>query len=75
MLELSAAFETADHSMLLQWEEYYYSVMGKALSWLESYLSERSQFAKVEQWIHFRSKDYMERSSGVCSGIHLIFCF
>jgi len=43
MLDLSAAFDTVDHEILLERLRRSYGISGKALSWLASFLDGRSQ--------------------------------
>lgn len=48
LLDLSAAFDTIDHSVLLSRLENWFGVRDSALRWLTSYLSTRSQRIRVE---------------------------
>ena len=46
-LDYSAAFDTIDHSILLDRLEHSFGFTGTALTWLQSYLTGRSQFVKL----------------------------
>ena len=46
LLDLSVAFDTVDHDILLTRLHSKYSISGIALEWFRSYLTNRSQFAK-----------------------------
>ena len=47
LLNLSAAFDTLDHAILLRRLENTFGMLGLALSWFESYLSDRTQSVVV----------------------------
>ena len=45
--DLSAAFDTVDHNMLLSRLKSMFGVSGVALSWFASYLNNRTQSVKI----------------------------
>ncbi|WP_419612639.1 reverse transcriptase domain-containing protein, partial [Thiolapillus sp.] len=47
LLDLSAAFDTIDHNILLHRLEHAFGITGTALSWIRSYLSDRDQTVVV----------------------------
>lgn len=47
LLDLSAAFDTVDHEILLSRLELSYGITGPSLAWLNSYLSDRTQVVRV----------------------------
>lgn len=49
MLDLSAAFDTIDHGILLERLKTTFGVSGSVLGWFESYLTGRTQFIVVNQ--------------------------
>ena len=47
LLDLSAAFDTVDHTILLNRLEKSFGITGKALAWIRSYLTNRSQYVSI----------------------------
>ncbi len=56
LLDLSAAFDTIDHNILLNRLENYIGIRGSALAWLKSYLSDRHQFVAVNEEVSYQSQ-------------------
>ena len=48
LLDLSAAFDTVDHSTLLLRLRTQFGVKGSALAWFESYLASRKYYVQVK---------------------------
>uniref|UniRef100_A0A8C1SVR5 Reverse transcriptase domain-containing protein n=1 Tax=Cyprinus carpio TaxID=7962 RepID=A0A8C1SVR5_CYPCA len=56
LLDLSAAFDTIDHSILLHRQEHFVGINGSALAWFKSYLYDRHQFVAVNEEVSYRSQ-------------------
>ena len=70
-LDLSKAFDTVDHSILLK-KLFKYGIRGSALKWMTNYLKERQQYVLLNR--HCSSKETV--SCGVPQGSilgHLLF--
>ena len=69
-LDISAAFDTINHPNMLHILEDYFHISGIALSWFQSYLSERKQFVKISS---SSSTPSFWCSSRFCSWAHILF--
>ncbi len=56
LLDLSAAFDTIDHNILLNRLENSVRISGSALAWFKSYLSDHHQFVAVNEEVSYRSQ-------------------
>ena len=63
-LDLSAAFDTIDHTILVNRLRNDYGLSGKALDWLESYLTDRYQSVHIKD----NSSEYTKLKCGVPQG-------
>ncbi len=56
LLDLSAAFDTINHNILLNRLENSVGISGNALAWFKSYLSDLHQFVAVNEEVSYRSQ-------------------
>ncbi len=56
LLDFSAAFDTIDHNILLNRLENFVVIIGSALAWFKSYLSDSHQFVAVNEEISYQSQ-------------------
>ncbi len=56
LLDLTAAFNTIDHNILLNRLENFVGISRSALAWFKSYLSDRHQFVAVNEEVSYRSQ-------------------
>uniref|UniRef100_A0A3B1JQW8 Reverse transcriptase domain-containing protein n=1 Tax=Astyanax mexicanus TaxID=7994 RepID=A0A3B1JQW8_ASTMX len=64
LLDLSAAFDTIDHTILLERLENMVGVTGTALAWFKSYLTDRYQFVRINDM----SSSYTKVRYGIPQG-------
>ena len=58
LLDLSAAFDTVNHDLLLSRLEKRFGITGTVLNWFKSYLCSRSQFVSINQ-SHSTNRDLL----------------
>ena len=63
MIDLSKAFDTVDHQILIK-KLQYYGIDGTALKWFKSYLSNRKQFISTQEI----SESFLDIICGVPQG-------
>ncbi len=56
LLDLSAAFDTNNNSIILNRPENFVGISGSALVWFKSYLSDPHQFIAVNEEVSYRSQ-------------------
>ena len=73
-LDMSAAFDTLDHATLLHRLEHTFGLSGFVISWIRSYLTNRSSFVKIDS----SSSPSTTISTGVPQALslaHFFLCF
>ena len=63
-MDLSTAFDTIDHGILLHGLPLYFGIKGKALEWFSSYLTNRTQSVRI----HCHTSEPAPTSFGVTQG-------
>ena len=71
LLDLSAAFDIIDHTILLRRLDDWFGESGKALDWFKPYLTGRRQRIKLDNSLFSKS----DHSVGVPKGQLLVLCF
>ena len=73
-LDLSKAFDTVNHKVLLRKLHHYFGIRGTAFHRIESYLSNRYQYTNVQGHYLNKLKTTTGVPQGSCLG-PLLFCF
>ena len=66
LLDLSAAFDTVNHSRLLSRLQDTFGIQGTVLKWFKSYLTNRSQFVNIND----SNSSVRELTVGICFILH-----
>jgi len=74
-LDFSAAFDTIEHSVLIQWLSYSLGVVGTALSWIKCYLTDRKQSVHIGQYSSLVGCTMLCRSTSGLSSAHSSLLF
>ena len=75
LLDLSAAFDTVDHVILLKRLQSKFGVTGKALDWFSSYLSDRSQRVSIQGTLSEKLNINCSVPQGSCLGPFLFIVY
>ena len=67
LMDLSAAFDTVNHTILLETFEKFYGITGEVLSWIKSFLSGRSFRVNVNTKMSEEKQLYLSVPQGGCS--------
>ena len=73
LLDLSAAFDTIDHSTFLHCLQNWFGIGGSVLKWFTSYLSERCQSVKIGSTLSNLCKLLFVVNPRLCLGSFVIF--
>ena len=72
LLDLSAAFDTLDHNILIAILNRHFNISDLALSWFRSYLSQHSQFVKIDNFSYINQ---LRRAAGLRSRTYPLLSF
>ena len=75
LIDLSAAFDTINHTILLETFEKFYGITGEALSWIKSFLSGRSFHVTVNTKFSEEKQLYLSVPQGGCSSAFIFIIY
>ncbi len=75
LLDLSTAFDTIDHNILLNRLENSVGISGSALAWSKSYLSDHHKFVAVNEEVSYRSQGQYGVPQGSVLGLLLFMLY
>ena len=73
LLDLSAAFDTIDHNILLRQIESTFGIAGSCLEWFRDYLSKRCQIVHIDNKVSEPKKFQLWCSPGVSAWPHSFY--
>ena len=74
-LDLSAAFDTVNHKILLEVLNKYYGIQGLALQWIKSYLTNRQFYVQIEnKFSEVKTTDFSIQQGSILGPI-LFTCY
>ena len=75
LLDLSVAFDTVDHDILLSILNKQFGICGKALEWFNSYLQPRFFKVKIRKDYSQPQQLHFSVPHGLCSGANVFTCY
>ena len=72
-LDLSAAFDTINHNVLLNRLQYMYGIIGTAFKWFQSYIEQRNNQVCAGQSLSQKTASNVRRTTGFNVGCQTVY--